>query len=215
MFVNLASSGFSHLMLSIHLEADYNIVGRAWETIDLKEGEQHGSGFHYNEFAGFRRGGKNYIVFANLTVNAEEGSDLTLVYNFIEAPVRKVWRDNLSKLERLLDRLEVPCSVVPSASGSFSSDRFKPMLGLPLMRFNTPNEFFDEIRGFRIARLKDGSENDSVALDMHDESAFHVYAQTNYSTNTSSHIPTDALARLTKLRDHAITEIRLDISEEA
>ena len=111
--------------------------------------------------------------------------------------------------------MAVPSSVVSVAEGDISSDRFRPILTLPLLQFNMPHEFFDEVRGFRLAKLKDGAESESVALDMHEEGEFHVYAQTTFSTTASSHIPSSALARLAKLRDHAVTEIEQDISEES
>ena len=78
------------------------------------------------------------------------------------------------------------------------------------MRFNMPSDYFDEVRGIRLAKLEDGAESHSVALDMHEEGELHIYAQTNYTTTLSSAIASDALTRLTELKGHAVAEVMPD-----
>ncbi len=214
MIVDLAGSGFSHLMLSIHLEASYDSVRQAWESVGLEKGEQSGTDMGYTELAGFRKGGQNYSLFTSLSVVPEEGSNLTLIYEFFGFPVQRELRSNLDKLGRLLDQLEGQCSVVTSASGLFFLDSFKPKFDLPLMRFNMPDDFFSEIRGVRLVKLRDGVAGDSVTLDMLEEGAFHVLVHTAYRTTLRSDIPSTALVRLAELRGHAVTEVRVEVSEE-
>ena len=211
MIVDLAGSGFSHLMLSIHLESDYDSVRQAWESVGLEKEEQNGGDVDYTDFAGFRKGGQNYSVYTSLSVGPEEGSLITLVYNSIEIPPQKGWRPNLDKIGRLLDHFPVPCLVTLSADDFFSLEHFKPMFDLPLLRFNTPGAFFSEVRGIRLAKLRDGVESDVVTLDMLEEGAFYVHAQTTYRTTLSSDIPSTALVRLVELRNHAVTEVRVDL----
>lgn len=207
MIVDLAGSGFSHLMLSIHLESGYDSVRQAWESVGLEKGEQSGTDMDYTEFAGFRKGGQNYSVYTNLSVGPEEGSLITLVYNSIESPLQKGWRPNLGKIGRFLDNFAVPCLVVLSSDDFFSLEHFKPMFDLPFLRFNMPGAFFSEVRGIRLAKLRDGVESDVVTLDMLEEGAFYVHTETTYRTTLSSDIPSTALVRLVELRNHAVTEV--------
>ena len=76
-----------------------------------------------------------------------------------------------------------------------------------------PHQFFDELRGIRVVKLRNGVESDSVALDIHEEGELHVYAQTSYVTTSSSDVPSDALVQLCELKNHAVTEIQPDIPE--
>ena len=207
MIVDLASSGFEHLRLYISLEADYDEVRRSGDSAGLTAGHRSKDDFHYLERAGFRKDGRHHRVEAHLSASAKDSSSMTLVYTLGEVPKLRTRRANLKKIGLVLDDLAVSCSVVCSASGDFSPDRFKPIVGLPLLRFNMPHGFFDELRGVRLVKLTDGVESDSVALDIHEEGELHVDAQTDYATTLSSNVPSDALARLVKLRDHAVTEV--------
>ncbi len=88
------------------------------------------------------------------------------------------------------------------------------MFDLPLLRFNSSREFFDEIRGVRLVKMNGGLESDSVTLDMNEEGAFNLHAHTVYTDISSSDIPPAALLRLVELRDRAITEVQVDFQEE-
>ena len=201
------------LRLIISLEAGYDEVREAWESVGLSAGHRFGDDFHYLELAGFRRGGRDYRVDARLRASAKGSSSLTLSYVLGEIRRKKARRANLDKIERVLIDLASPCSVVCFAHADVPSDRFKPIVGLPLLRFNMPDKYFDEVRGVRVAKLKDNIEIDSVALDIHEEGELHVYAQTTYTTSLGSDIVSNALARLAVLRDHAVTEVQPDIQE--
>lgn len=213
--IDLASSGFHRLRLNILLEAEQNEVREAWEEVDLAAGHKFGDGFHYLDIAGFRKNSRDYRVHASLSTSTQDGSLMTIEYAFGTVKRQKTRRANLNKVGLFLDTLAVSCSVDCVASGDFSTNRFKPIIDLPLIRFNMPYEFFDELRGVRLAKLKDGVESDSVALDMHEGEELHVTIQTSYSTTSSSYLPSDALARVIELKGHAVTETQSDNSEEA
>ena len=213
MIVNLSDSGFVHLRLTISLESGYEDIRQSWESVGLSEGHRFRDDFHYLELAGFRRGGKQYRVEARLSAVVDDNSRLTLAYGLGEVQRQRTRRANLTKIGLFLDNLAVPCSVVCFAGGDFTTDQYTPILGLPLLRFNMPHEFFDELRGIRLAKIDDGTESDSVALDMHEEGELHVSVQTTYSTTTSSDIPSEALTKLTELMSHAVTEAQLNVGD--
>ena len=213
--IDLASSGFHRLRLNILLEAEQNEVREAWEEVDLAAGHKFGDGFHYLDLAGFRKNSRDYRVHASLSTSTQDGSLMTIEYAFGTVKRQKTRRANLNKVGLFLDTLAVSCSVDCVASGDFSTNRFKPIIDLPLIRFNMPYEFFDELRGVRLAKLKDGAESDSVALDMHEGGELHVTAQTSYNTTSGSFLPSDALSRVVEIKGHAVTESQSDNSEEA
>ena len=160
------------------------------------------------------REGRYYRVLAKMSVSIGERSFMTLEYSLGRIRVRRA-RSNLSKLGFVLDELALPCSVICSADGDLPSKEFRPIVGLPFLQFNMPYEFFDEIRGVRLAKLNDGVESDSVAIDIYEDDNFHIHAQTSYNTELSSSLPSEALVRLTDLKSHAVTEVQRDDPEES
>lgn len=215
MIIDLASNGFHRLRLNILLEADQNEVAEVWENVNLEAGHKFGDGFHYLDIAGFRKNSRDYRVHASLSTSTRDESLMTLDYASGTVKRQKTRRANLNKVGLFLDTLAVSCSVDCVASGDFSTNRFKPIIDLPLIRFNMPYEFFDELRGVRLAKLKDGVESDGVTLDMHEGGELHVTTQTSYSTTSSSFLPSDALDRMIEIKGHAVTETQSDNSEEA
>lgn len=211
MIIDLTSSGFRFLTLFITLEASHDEVRKIWESTGLEDGHRVGDGYHYLEIAGFRTGGQYYRVNVELTTGEEDGPSLILHYALGELRRKKARRANLDKIGRALNDLACPCSVGCSAHADVPSDRFKPIVGLPLLQFNMPHEYFDEIRGIRVARRMDDGESESVGLDMQEEGELHVYAQTSFKTALSSNVVSDALSRLATLRNRAITEVQPDI----
>ena len=208
MIVDLASSGFTSLILIITLEASPDEVRNLWESVGLPPGHRVRDGFHCLEMAGFRRRGRYYRMDARLTTSGNDNPSLTLTYASLEEIRRnKARRANLDKIGRLLHDLASPCAVVCLAHADVPLNLFKPLVGLPLLRFNMPHEYFDEVRGIRVVKLKDNVESDSVALDMHEEGKLHVYAQTTYTTTLGSDIASDALTRMARLRGCAVTEV--------
>ena len=214
MIVSLASSGFRQLRLTVVFDADYNVVRKTWESAGFDTGHPHGKDFHYRELAGYRRGGVYYRVEAMLFADAEESSSITLDYSFGKIRKLRTRRTNLDKIGLFIDDLASPCSVICSAGGILSSDNFRPIVDLPLIRFNSPREYFDEVRGIRLVRLGEGAEDDSVTLDVFDDKELYVYAQTNFASRLSSILPSKALDRLTELKDNAVTAIQQKGSEQ-
>ena len=213
--IDLAGNGLYRLRLDISLEADRNLVAEVWENVNLGGGHEFGDGFHYLDLAGFRKGHRNYRVYARLSTSTQDGAIMTLDYVFGTVKRQRTRRANLDKVGLFFDTLAVSCSVGCVASGDFSTGLFKPIVDLPLIRFNIPYGFFDEIRGVRFAKLKDGIESDSVALDMHEGGELHVTTQTSYSTKSSSLLPSDALDRIVEIKGHAVTETQSDNPERA
>ena len=214
MFVNLANSGFDHLHLSLSLETDYDEVRQAWETVDFSPPHSSDAETHHLVLARFRRGRRSYQLFAVLARNDGDGARLSLSYSYGEGRITKEHRSNMDKLARVLDDLAAPCSVACLATGDFSTDTLMPIVGLPLMRFHTSDSHFDEIRGIRLVRLEDDIESSSVVIDMYPENVLRVSTETSYTSLTSSDIPTDALRRLTSLKDHAVVEVPAATQEE-
>lgn len=215
MIIDLAGDRLYRLRLDIFLESDRNEVTDVWKNVNLGGGHEFGEGFHYLDLAGFRKDNRNYRVHARLSTSTQGRAIMTLDYAFGTVKKQRTRRANLDKVGLFLDTLAVSCSVDCVASGDFSTDLFKPIVDLPLIRFNMPYGFFDEIRGVRFAKLKDGVESDSVALDMHESGELHVTTQTNYSTKSSSFLPSDALARIVEIKGHVLTEIQSDNPEKA
>jgi hypothetical protein len=209
--VALADSKFNNLNLTVAFSAEYDEVRKAWESSGLKTGHPDDNEFHYLELAGFRKGGKYYSVRARLSVSVKDSSSLSLEYTLGRVRNPKVRRANLDKIGLVLDSLKVPCTVDCFAVADLSLKSFKPIFALPFMRFNMPNEFFDEIRGIRLVKLREGVEEVSVALDMYEEGAVHVFARTRYGAPLSSNITSEALVRLERLRDSVVTAIQPNV----
>ncbi len=212
MIVDLARSGFNHLGVHISLETSPVVVRGAWESVELGQIHRVGDHLHALVSAGFQKGGRHYRVDARLWTSAST-SYLTLNYFLAHSRVSANRRATLNRLGLLLDNLSGPCTVTCSSSGQFRLDRFKPLLELPLIRFGAGCSFFDEIRGIRLAKVQDGTESDSVALDLYTENEIHVYTQASYTTTSSSDISPKALVRLVQLKDHALTEVE-EVTEE-
>lgn len=214
MIVDLASSGFQHMSLHIDFEAGCENIRTLWESHGLASGHRAGDEFHYRELAGFRKDGQHYRVQIRLLANEDGSSGMGIAYQLGRVPRPSARRANLSKVGSILDALRVPCSVSSMAHGDFPADRFKPIISLPLIRFNMPHVYFDEIRGVRLAKIRDGVESDSVDMAISDEDELHVFAETSYNTISGSDLPVDSLARLTALRYQAVVEVRPDTQEQ-
>ena len=213
MIVNLDSSGFDHMMLHIHFEADLKDMKGLCESRGLTLLHPHGDDLHYSVLGGFRKGGLDYRVRMQLIASGDDGSSALIEYRTGKVERPRARRANLNKVGAVLDDLSVACSVNCIATGEFPSDRFKPIISLPLLQFNTPFAYFDEIRGVRLVRTSEGVESD-VAIDVSEEdSELQVFAQTTYSATLGSHVPAESLARLTELRLQAVTEVLPDSQE--
>ena len=212
MIVDLARSGFNHLEVHISLETSQDVVRAAWESVELGQMRRVGDHLYASALSGFQRGGRKYRVNARLSTGASTSS-LTLNYFLAHSRDSAYRRATLNGLGLLLDNLSVPCAVTCSSAGHFRLDRFKPLLELPLIRFGAACSFFDEIRGIRLAKVQDGTESDSVALDLYTENEIHVYTRASYTTTSSSDISPRALVRLTRLKNHALTEVE-EVAEE-
>ena len=215
MIVDLASSGFEHLTLNISFEASRDAVRQSWEAAGFKPEQSDSEAIHYGEIAHFRKNNHHYQVFIHLFLSEENSFHLTLNYTLDENQKSRALRTNLRKMDNFLDGLAAPCSVTCFSVGDVPSDRFKPIFGLPLLKLNMPHGFFDEIRGIRLAKLEDGVESESVALDLIEDDKLRVFPQTKYNTTLNSNISSGALTRLASLKSHAVTEIQPDVSEGA
>ena len=216
MIVDLTRSGFADLRLIVSFEASFDDVRRSWESAGLPvDGHWFGDDYHCLEIAAYRKGGQNYRVDARVTISKKGNSSLIINYVFGEIRRRKERRSNLNKIELFLDDLASVCSVVCLGHADVPTDRFKPIIDLPLLRFNMPHEYFDEIRGIRLVKLRADDERDSVALDIQVEGELHVYAQTTYTANLGSDIASKSLSRLVALKDRSIAEIQTDSGRQA
>ena len=214
MIIDLAGSGFLRLQLVLSLEADYNEVGQAWEAEELPQPHRSDTETHYLVLARFRKGTRTHTLIAALDEDNEDGTQLTLSYGYGEGRIPREYRSNVDKLGRMLDNLAAPCSVMCFANGEFSTDRLTPVVGLPLLRFGTPQLHFDEIRGIRLVKLEGDVERDSVFADLQPEGVLWLSVQTTYTTTASSVIPADALKRLTRLKAHACEALPAAREEE-
>ncbi len=182
---------------------------RSCESRGLAVQHRQGDDFHYSEIGGFRKGGLSYRVLMRIVASGDDNSYLLMEYGPGRVERPRARRVNLDKVGAILDDLRVPCAVNGMAAGEFASDRFKPIINLPFLQFNTSLVYFDEIRGVTLARTTEGIES-SVDINISDEDEIQVVAQTDYSAITSSGLPAESLARLTKLRLQAVTEIQPD-----
>lgn len=214
MIVDLVGSGFQNMSLHIHMESGLEDIRALWESRGLASGHRSGDEFHYRELAGFRKDGQHYGVQVLLSANEDGSSWMSITYRRGRVPRPRARRSNLSNLGSILDAMHVPCSVSSMAHGDFPSDRFKPIVSLPLMQFNEPHGYFDEIRGVRLAKIRDGVESDAVDIDISDEDELHVTTETSYSAISGSDLPGGSLARLTELRYQAVVEVRRDTQEQ-
>ena len=218
MIVDLASSGFEHLTLNISFEASPDAVRQLWEAAGFKPDQPDSDEIHYVEAATFRKNNHPYQVLTLLFLN--EGNSFRLAINYTSdenqtSQTSRILRPNLRKMDKFLDSLAMPCSVACLSVGDIPSNRFKPIFGLPLLKFNMPHGFFDEIRGVRLVKLHGGVENESVALDLVEDDKLRVFAQTTYTTTLNSSVSRGALTRLASLKSHAVIEIQPDVSEGA
>lgn len=216
MIVDLTRCGFANLRLIVSFEASFDGVKQSWESAGLPvDGHWFGDDYHSLEIATYRKGGQNHRVDARLTIGKDGGS--SLIINYVVGEIRRTVerRRNLTKIEAFLDDLEAVCSVVCLGHTDVPIDRFKPIIGLPLLEFNMPNAHFDEIRGIRLVKLKANDEQDSVALDMQVKGELHVYAQTTYNSNLGSDLASKSLSRLIALKDRSISEIQTENEKQA
>lgn len=215
MILDLASTGFEQLGLDIVLDASHDAIMSSWVAAGLEEGHEFDDGFHYAELASFLKNGRTHKVSLHLVDSTSGKAHLNVGYFLGESDLPKGSRVNLRKIHKVLDSLSVPCVVSCFATGHFPLDQHKPILTLPLMKFNMPHEYFDEIRGIRLAKLKDGVEDESAALDFFKEGEIHVFVQTRYSAVIDAKVPASALQRLVNLKDHAVTKVQSGASEGA
>lgn len=211
MIVDLTRSGFANLRLIVSFEASFDGVKRSWESAGLPgDGHWFGDDYHCLETAAYRKGGQNYRVDARLTIGKDGNS--SFVINYVIGDIRRTMerRSNLTKMELFLDDLASVCSVVCLGHTDVPIDRFRPIIGLPLLEFNGPNAYFDEVRGIRLVKLKANDERDSVALDLQVEGELHVYLQTTYTSNLGSDLASKSLGRLVTLKDRSIVAIQPD-----
>ena len=208
MIIDLTKSGFKNLSLIVSFEASGDVVSTACESVGFSSAHRSGEDSHYLELAAYRRGGRSYRVSARLIASAKGNSSLTL--NYVPGEVRrgKGRRANLDKIGHVLDDLASPCSVVCLAHADVPTDRFKPIVGLPLLRFNMPHEYFDEVSGIRLTKLRSDGAIDGVVLEIHEESELHINADATYTTTLSANMALDALTRLANIRDHAVTQVQ-------
>ena len=203
------------MVLHIDFETDLENMKELCESHGLAEWHRHGDDLHFNVLGGFRRRDRDYRVRMQLIASGDDSSSALIEYSPGKVKRPRTGRGNLKRVARVLDDLRVPCSVSGLAAGEFPSARFKPIIGLPLLQFNTPFAYFDEIRGVRFARVREGVESD-VSIDVSgDDNELQVLAQTSYSAITGSHLPAELLARLTELRQQAVTEVLPDSQEDA
>ena len=213
MNINLASVDFNTLSLHITL-------GIKWDDVENEVGEY---GFnlreqkHYVQLAAFRKAGQDYRVLADIRLNVKREPVLNLTYYHLDAENSRtpnLLRTHLGNIRRFLDHwTEAPCTVMCYTSYVVATDRYRPIIALPVIRLTTPGLPFNEIRGVRLVKLEEGVEKDSVFLDMVEESSIHLLVQTAFDTSLSSRLPADALARLVALKDRSVIAIEPDSGE--
>ena len=206
MNLDLSSHRVSRLSLQMDLETNEANARNAWDAAGFEMAHPTDEGSHYLETAAYRRAGQQYLVIARLITGGDTNVRMNLDYHSEGDPVRiRELRTNLDRLGGILSSLGAPCILRCSAMTTYSLDSAEPLLALPLLRFTTSHSFFDEIRGVRLARLsEDGSETESVALDMDEHGHLNVFTMTSFHTVSSAQSPTDALRRIVSLRAKAV-----------
>ena len=204
MIIDLAASGFEHLVLDIDIETSPDEINEAWASKDLPAGHPIGGDVHYVALAGFRKRGSVYRMHVHVVASPTAKHNVSITYYRGGPDLSPEQRSNLDMIGKFLQDLSMPCSVSCHAGGDFSSVGIKPMMALPLVRFSMPHSYFDEVRGIRLAKLVDGVDNESVGLDLVDDGQLRVFAQARYDAVLDSSTPAKALRQLVKLKNHAV-----------
>ena len=117
---------------------------------------------------------------------------------------------NLIKIANILDELAVPCMVACSfQSRVLLDDGFAPVMEIPLLVFNGGNSYFQEVRGYRLVRIVDEQDVESVTLDAASEGQITAVGWITFaSPEISSDVVFTALGRVVNTRNQAILKVR-------
>lgn len=117
---------------------------------------------------------------------------------------------NLARIANVLDELVMSGFVTCSFQTTMlSSDEFEPVLKMPLLVFNGGNSYFQEVRGFRLVRIENEQDIESVTLDALSDDTIMASGWTTFaSPRISSEVVFTAFGRVVNVQNQAVLKVR-------
>ena len=160
--------------------------------------------------ANYQEAGYRYSVSLTAQIEGVTWPYIALWFRHESARVTHDAPANLMRIVSVLDELAMSGVVTCSFQTSvMSTDEFEPILEMPLLVFNGGSSYFQEVRGYRLVRVVDERDMESVTLDAPADDQLVASGWTTFaSPSISSEVVFTAFGRVVNVQNQAILKVR-------